>query len=368
MIVGLGRRRKEQQPLLSERDDATVKSVHDASNDLFDDAKLGRKNILPIVIAVIGMCLIVTVAMKVAAPKVQAHLRRDVERNVLNRVPGVSVRFDGRDAILEGAVNSPSDVAAIRDAVSHRWGVRTVDVRTLSTRIPAPPTTVTTTSVTSTSATTTSVAPSAVPTVLPGLPTVAPTASLVPTTTAAKTTLTRPTTTRLLATTTRATTTTVAVTTATLKPTTTTRAPNTNTTQAATSTTRPVTTTSVSVTTTTELSPAIAESSISQLLVSAPLQFDQGSSTLGIANLTTMERLAVILAAAPKARFGIVVVDTAADRSIDLDRRRATYIRSSLSARGISSARLVVQDADDAAVASGTASGLPLVVTFVPLP
>ncbi len=89
------------------------------------------------------------------------------------------------------------------------------------------------------------------------------------------------------------------------------------------------------------VSPVDALSQINQALNAAPLAFSSNSAVLGTENIPTMERLTAILASSPAARFTITVIDHASP-NLALDRKRATYIRSSLIARGTDQGRITV--------------------------
>jgi hypothetical protein len=108
----------------------------------------------------------------------------------------------------------------------------------------------------------------------------------------------------------------------------------------------------------------IAQAQIAQLLASAPLRFDQDSSVLGTENIPTMERLTALLASSPKSRFSIRVDDNSSP-SQNLDRKRATYIRSSLVARGTDSSRLVVDDNSGSAASAGV-PGITVTLALLP--
>ena len=81
----------------------------------------------PAVVAVIGLAAIVAMGMWRVAPLIELQLSGDVGTNALRDLPEVRVRFDGRDAVLTGRINSDTERMAVIAAVRQRWGVRAVD-------------------------------------------------------------------------------------------------------------------------------------------------------------------------------------------------------------------------------------------------
>ncbi len=87
-----------------------------------------RDAILPGMLGAIGLITIIGLAGRFGVSKVERHLSADVERNVQTKILGVQVRFDGRDALVSGQVQTAAKLEQLRAQVTQRWGVRTVSV------------------------------------------------------------------------------------------------------------------------------------------------------------------------------------------------------------------------------------------------
>lgn len=87
-----------------------------------------------VLIGVVGLVGVISFGSIIGIPHVERHLRSDVEARVLGGTD-VDVRFDGRIAVLSGAVRSADERRALIDRVARRWGVARVDAQRLTVAV-----------------------------------------------------------------------------------------------------------------------------------------------------------------------------------------------------------------------------------------
>jgi outer membrane protein OmpA-like peptidoglycan-associated protein len=373
-------------------------------------SKSVRDALLPGLLGAVGLVAIVGLAGRFGIPNVERHLTADVERHVQTKTLGVQVRFDGRDAVLSGQVQTVTDREELRSQVAQRWGVRKVSVIGVAVEEPAPdnasepvgdevtqarsnvPTvpavvgastglspdpTAAAGSTTTTSTIALTIALSTPPsTTNPELTTKPPTSTstvaiassstVVVASTAKPTTSVKSTSTTSSTSTTKpatSTSTSLAVITSTTGPSSTVTATSKipTTTAVASSTTKLTPTTTapgkivVPVTTTTAAAlafdPNIVAAQINFVLVDQPIDFVDSSVSLRPGSNVSLDLIASLLAGAPNARFGIEVHTDgrgAPANNLTLSKRRGEVIRSALVSRGVASGRLVVDGRGEA--------------------